>query len=255
MSLVPSKRRLSSFKLLSFDVYGTLIDWESGLFNALTSSSAIRRLPDSHELKQRRPILEAFEKQERQVQIEQPNLEYSKLLGEVFKSLCRRFELEIDDDELTHEAAKFGGSVGDWPAFPDTVAGLKRLKKHYLLVPLTNSSPATMGASNAGPLQGFEFSAIYTAADIGSYKPDLRNFEYLFSHVKEEFGVEKKDILHVAQSLHHDHEPATKIGDLENCWVDRHGLMGVVAEDSMATFGWKVNNIEELADLVEKDFA
>jgi 2-haloalkanoic acid dehalogenase type II len=254
MSLVPSQRRLSSFKLLSFDVYGTLIDWETGIVNALSASSPIGRLPEDHTLKQRQSALQAFEERERKIQITNPTLEYSKLLAQAFSDICRDFELTTDDDEVAREAIKIGNSVGNWPAFPDTLAALRRLKKHYFLVPLTNSSPQTMGASIDGPFEGFEFSAVFTAADIGSYKPDLRNFDYLLRNVKEKFGVQKEDILHVAQSLHYDHEPAAKI-DLESCWVDRQGIMGRVPKDSTARFAWKVDSLEELADLVDREFA
>jgi len=78
---------------------------------------------------------------------------------------------------------------------PRHIEALKKLKTHYYLVPLTNSSPKTFGATLRNAFAGFDFSAHYTAAEIGSYKPDLRNFHYLFEHVKDKFGVEKNEIL------------------------------------------------------------
>jgi FMN phosphatase YigB (HAD superfamily) len=79
----------------------------------------------------------------------------------------------------------------------------------------------------------------------------LRNFEYLFSHVKDEFGVEKDQILHVAQSLHHDHAPAKKLG-LTSVWIDRQGAMGT-SED--AEYAWKFDTLGQLADAVDEAFA
>ena len=68
-----------------------------------------------------------------------------------------------------------------------------------------------------------QFDAIYTAEDIGSYKPDPRNFEYLLEHLETDLGLSKSNILHTAQTLHHDHTPARAIG-LDNAWIDRQGL-------------------------------
>jgi len=254
MTLVPSSTPLTHFKLLSFDVYGTLIDWEGGIYTSLTSSTPFSRLPTTHPLLSRKTLLLAAEERERSIQAAHPDMDYSEILSEIFKSLIQDHDVPVEEGELDSSASQFANSVGSWPAFPDTLAALKKLKEHYYLVPLTNSSPRTFGASLAGPFAGFDFSAYYTAADIGSYKPDLRNFEYLFQHVKQKFGVEKAQILHVAQSFHHDHEPAAKLG-LESCWVDRNGVMGDVdAQGSSARFGWKVQSLGELAEMVEKAF-
>nr|GFD60369.1 hypothetical protein [Tanacetum cinerariifolium] len=80
------------------------------------------------------------------------------------------------------------------PAFPDTVAALRRLQKTFKLVVLSNVDNESFQAGNAHGLEGFKFDAVYTAQDIGSYKPDLRNFEYMLSHVKEDFGIEKGQV-------------------------------------------------------------
>jgi 2-haloalkanoic acid dehalogenase type II len=255
MSLVPSSTPLTHFKLLSFDVYGTLLDWEGGAYTAFLSTSPITRLPADHPLKDRTTALKAFESAERVIQAEHPALEYSLLLATVYKGILKDQNIQVEDAELETAAEKFGNSVGDWPAFPDTLAALRQLKKHYYLVPLTNASQKTFGASLAGPFAGFDFSAYHTAGDIGSYKPDLRNFDYLFRKCKEQFGVEKNQILHVAQSLHHDHGPAALL-DLESCWVDRNGVMGGVDKaTSKARFGWEVKSLGEFAEMVEEAFA
>lgn len=250
--LVPTSKSLTSFKLLSFDVYGTLIDWEGGIHNGLVSRKPFSELPSSHELQDRKTLLEEAEKRERAIQAKDPNADYAEILSNVFTQLVVDYKLgSADDSAVKADADAYGNSVGSWPVFPDTLEALERLKKHYLLVPLTNSSPNTFGASLKGPFKDFPFSAYYLATEIGSYKPDLRNFEYLFSHVKDEFGVEKDDILHVAQSLYHDHAPAKKIG-LTSVWIDRKGAMGT-SED--AQYAWKFNTLGEFADAVDEAWA
>ena len=105
----------------------------------------------------------------------------------------------------------------------------------------------------SGPLLGCHFDKIYTAEDIGSYKPDLKNFYYLLEHVKKDLGVEKDELCHVAQSLFHDHGPAQKVG-LQSVWVDRKGFMGGDAEGAQEKYGFKlrVETLEELAEIVEE---
>jgi len=262
MTLQPSSTPLSHFTLASFDIFGTLIDWESGVHTNLLKSPHFTSLPSTHELKtSRKNLLEAYESSERAVQSEQPNLIYSALLAEVYRRLVADYSLSAPsssgdaNNDLESAATAYGNSVGTWPAFPDTVAAMQTLGKYYKLVPLSNVDRESFGETLAGPLKGVDFTAVYTAQDIGSYKPDPRNFEYLMKHCKEDLGTEKGEILHVAQSLFHDHVPAAKIG-LENVWVDRNGVMGEVSEEMKrkATLGWKVTTLGELAEMVEKSF-
>ena len=254
VAIEKSKQPLTAFKVLSFDVYGTLIDWESGIYNAIVESEPLASVPADSPLKDRKTLLEQYEHCERQIQKVNPGMEYATLLAEVYKDVAKSLSLPTtpSPDEISAAASTFSKSVKDWPAFPDTLAALRTLQKHYKLVPLSNSSPATFGASLAGPFAGFSFDAVYLAAQIGSYKPDRRNFEYLIEHVQADFGVAKDGILHVAQSLHHDHVPATEFG-LARCWVDRSGVMGIPVEN--VSVNWEVKTLGELADLVEKAFA
>ena len=108
-----------------------------------------------------------------------------------------------------------------WPAFPDTVDALRILKRHYKLVILSNVHRDGFAASNRK--LGVDFDAIYTAEDVGSYKPSNANFEYLFAHLESDLGMNRADVLHTAQSLHHDHTPAKRFG-LANAWIDRQRL-------------------------------
>lgn len=243
---------LTAFKLLSFDVYGTLIDWETGIYNTIVNSAPFARLSQDSPLKNRKSLMQSYERHERAIQVKHPGLEYAELLAAVYKAILDDLLIDGTSREEIDAAAKdFGSGVGQWPAFPDTLDALRTLQKHYKLVPLSNSSPSTFGASLQGPFKGFTFDKYYLAADIGSYKPDPRNFEYLLEHAKKDFGVEKGEILHVAQSLHHDHVPATKFG-LARCWVDREGVMGEPVGE--VRVNWKVKTLGELAGLVEEAF-
>jgi 2-haloalkanoic acid dehalogenase type II len=115
------------------------------------------------------------------------------------------------------DAAALGSSVGDWPAFPDSAEALARLKQHYRLIILSNVHREGFAASNRR--LGVEFDAILTAQDIGSYKPNPANFNALLSKA-DEMGVAEGRLLHVAQSLFHDHVPA-KAKRLPSVWINR----------------------------------
>jgi 2-haloacid dehalogenase len=111
--------------------------------------------------------------------------------------------------------------VPEWPAFGDSAEALSSLGERYRLVILSNVDRYGFAASNEK--LGVEFDAIYTAEDIGSYKPDPANFDYLTSRVEADLGVTSEAILHVGQSLFHDHAPAKAAG-LDTVWIDRQRL-------------------------------
>jgi 2-haloacid dehalogenase len=121
----------------------------------------------------------------------------------------------VDAPEL--EGRAFGASVGDWPAFPDSSAALRNLNRHYPLVMLSNVDHASFECS--ARRLGIEFDHVFTAQDIGSYKPAIRNFEYLIDRLDHE-GYRREEILHTAQSLFHDHIPANAVG-LASAWINR----------------------------------
>ena len=228
--------RLSDFKALSFDCYGTLIDWETGLVDAL------RSLRDNGAGAEE--ILEAYGPIEHEIEVEQPGLPYSQLLERVHERLSDRFGVEPDEVE----AAKFGASVGDWPAFPDSAEALRYLKQHFKLIILSNVDRLSFAGSNQR--LGVEFDHIFTAQDIGSYKPDLRNFEYLISHVAAD-GIAKGELLHVAQSLFHDHVPANRMG-IASAWIDRRagkpGGGATVTPDPMPHYDFRFTSLGQLAE-------
>jgi len=205
--------KLADFTLLSFDCYGTLIDWESGILAALAPLRARAGLnvPDD-------AVLQAFARLEGRQQTATPTMAYAELLAAVHAQLAA----EWGAASAPHDDHRFGASIGDWPAFPDTVPALQYLKQHFQLVILSNVDRASFRATNQR--LGVVFDAIYTAQDIGSYKPDPRSFRYMLDRLAAD-GVPKPRVLHVAQSLFHDHVPANALG-MASAWIDRRDRAG-----------------------------
>ncbi len=204
---------LSDFSVLTFDCYGTLIDWESGIWDAMQPLLHANGGGDIS----RGKALAAFAEIEGAQQAETPAMLYPQILERVHAHLAERFSLQTD---AALDSA-FGASVPHWPAFPDTADALRMLKKHYKLVILSNVNRDGFAASNRK--LGVDFDAVYTAQDIGSYKPDPRNFQFLLERLSADHSISRGDILHTAQSLFHDHGPARDAG-LARAWIDRQGL-------------------------------
>lgn len=206
--------RLHDFRVLTFDCYGTLIDWESGIFAALGPLLAKLSSPLTRDA-----VLEAFARHESAQEAETPKMRYSDLLATIHRRLAGEWGVTSDEEA----AKRFGASVPDWPTFPDSAAALAALKQHYQLVILSNVDRASFAGSNRR--LGIVFDAVFTAEDVGSYKPDPANFRYLLERLAAR-GVRKEEILHTAQSLFHDHVPAKRAG-LATAWIDRrHGTAG-----------------------------
>ena len=150
-------------------------------------------------------------------------MRYDKLLTQAYLRLASDFNVPITDAVKT-SAEEFGGSIAQWQPFPDTVDAMRRLGRYYKLVPLSNVDNASFKQTCEGPLKGVRFWKCYVAEDIGSYKPDLKNFEYLITQAGKDSGGEvgKEGICMVAQSLWHDHVPSRKMG-ISSVWIDREG--------------------------------
>jgi 2-haloalkanoic acid dehalogenase type II len=202
--------RLADFEAFSFDCYGTLIDWEQGIWDATAAWRDRTGLtPDRDDL------LEAFAQLESAAEAAQPRMPYPEILATVLRGLGRHFGEEASDAE----AAAFGRSVGDWPAFPDSGPALRSLAPGHTLIILSNVDRRSFAASREQ--LGATFDAIVTAQDVGSYKPDARNFTALLELARAR-GIRVERLLHVAQSLFHDHVPAKSAG-LATAWIDRRG--------------------------------
>jgi len=231
--------KLTDFKVLAFDVYGTLIDWESGMVTAL------KPLTDKvdHTLS-RDEILEAHAYHESTTQRWTPAKTYSDLLAVVYRRLAEEWGVSVSWEECQC----YGLSVRQWPAFADSREALAYLKQHYKLVVLTNTDNLSFQGSNAR--LDVDFDAVYTAQDIRSYKPADRNFDYMLQALARQ-GIQKSDILHTAESMFHDHGPANKHG-LSNCWIyrrhERQGFGATMIPDQMPHYDFCFNS---MADLVK----
>jgi 2-haloalkanoic acid dehalogenase type II len=238
--------RLTDFKALTFDCYGTLIDWESGMVEALKPLAARAGRSLSRD-----QILEAHARYESAQQAVTPARRYSELLAIVYRRLGEEWGVQTTWDECL----AYGQSIRNWPAFEDSVAALKYLKQHYKLVILSNVDNASFGFSNAR--LDVAFDAIYTAEDIGSYKPDLRNFDYMLAGLRA-LGLAKADILHTAESLFHDHGPANSLG-LASCWIyrrhDSPGFGATMTPAVMPKVDFRFTSMAELARQHAADLA
>jgi 2-haloalkanoic acid dehalogenase type II len=235
---------LRDFKVLTFDCYGTLIDWETGMADALTPLTS--RYGGTLT---RNQILEAHARHESSQQRQTPYKRYRELLAVVYRRLAEEWNISVDWDECV----RYGESIKDWPAFPDTADALQYLKQHYKLVILSNVDNESFSASNKK--LGVAFDAVYTAEDIGSYKPSDANFDYMISMLKSR-GFEKSDILHTAESLFHDHVPANRHG-LHSCWIYRRhaqeGFGATMNPGETPHYDFRFNSIAEMAEAHKLD--
>ena len=230
--------RISEYSVLTFDTFGTLIDWETGIWEAL--SPLLDRAPSPPG---RETALASFARIESELQAEHPGLLYSRLLEEGHRRLSKEWDAEPDEAE----SAAFGRSVPDWPAFGDAAESLSELKESHRLVTLTNCDVASYRGSSKR--LGDPWDAIYTAEDIGSYKPAPANFSYLIGKMRSEFDAGLGEVLHIAQSLFHDHVPAKAAG-LKTVWIDRRAGRAGGATASVTNSAAPDMRFESMAEFV-----
>ncbi|PYM62418.1 MAG: haloacid dehalogenase type II [Candidatus Rokuibacteriota bacterium] len=196
------------FEALTFDCYGTLIDWETGI-----TAAARALLGDALADRSDEELLAAFAAVEHEAEV--PYQRYREVLAFCFRRIGERFGIPVDDAQ----AAAFAGSVGEWPPFPDSTPALRRLQGRFTLAVITNCDDDLFARSEAR-LQ-VKFDHVITAEQARSYKPDQRNFQLAHERV----GVPPGRILHVAQSLYHDHVPAKRLG-MTTVWINRRAGKG-----------------------------
>ncbi|HUQ44443.1 MAG TPA: haloacid dehalogenase type II [Candidatus Limnocylindria bacterium] len=192
------------FDVLTFDCYGTLIDWEAGLLAALRPPLAAHGVEIDDDA-----ALQAFARHEAEIE-GGPYKRYREVLAGVLTAMLG----EAGERPSREEVGAFGASVADWPAFPDSVAALAKLHERFKLGVITNCDDDLFAASEAR--LGTAFDWVVTAQQAKRYKPNPRGFELMFERV----GLPPARILHVAQSLFHDHVTAKRLG-LSTVWVDR----------------------------------
>jgi 2-haloacid dehalogenase len=195
---------LAAFDALTFDCYGTLIDWETGILEALRPVAAAHGSEAVDDA-----LLEGFARYEAALEAG-PYRSYREVLAGALRGVGSDLGFEPSDDEV----AAFSASVGDWPAFPDSAEALAALKRRFRLGVITNCDDDLFALSNRR--LGVEFDWVVTAQQARGYKPDPANFEFAF----ERIDVPRERILHVAQSLFHDHVPAKALG-MTTVWIDR----------------------------------
>jgi 2-haloalkanoic acid dehalogenase type II len=233
---------LAEFEAMSFDCYGTLIDWEAGLAAVLTPWARRRGVELGDE-----QLLTAFSGHEAAAEAEHPTEPYPDILARSMRALGREVGATVTDEE----AAALAGSVGDWPPFPDSHDALVRLGRRRQLIILSNVDRRSFAYSNA--CLGVTFASILTAEDIGSYKPSARNFEALTERAHQ-LGVRAGSLVHVAQSLFHDHIPAKQAG-LPTVWInrrhDRPGWGATPAPSAAVSPDWEFPSMAAFAAAVE----
>jgi 2-haloacid dehalogenase len=194
----------AAVEVLSFDCYGTLIDWESGILASLRSilGQSGTTAPDD-------ALLEAYARHEARLEAE-PWQPYRQILREALVATVTERGVAVP----ASARAALGGSVAEWPAFPDSAAALARLRQRFGLAVITNCDNDLFDFSDER--LGRPFTWRITAQQLGSYKPARRNFEFALQRI----GLPPQRIVHVAQSLYHDHVPAQAMG-LRTVWVNR----------------------------------
>ncbi|MEQ9259760.1 MAG: haloacid dehalogenase type II [Roseovarius sp.] len=233
--------KLSDYKVLTFDVYGTLIDWESGMVTGLRPLTD-KLFDEQGRTPTRDEILEAHAFHESTAQKWTPAKRYEELLPVVYRRIAEEWGVEV----TWEDCVAYGRSIRHWPAFDDSRAALAYLKRHYKLVVLTNTD--NLSFSGANTRLGVAFDGVYTAEDIGSYKPADRNFDYMLEMLARQ-GIGKGDILHTAESMFHDHGPANRYG-LANCWIyrrhDQEGFGATMNPGEMPKVDFRFNSMAEM---------
>jgi 2-haloacid dehalogenase len=229
---------IKEFEALSFDCYGTLIDWEAGIAAVLGPWARSRGLGLDDEA-----LLTTFAGHASREEAEHPQTLYPDILARSMTALGQELGAEV----TAEDARRLARSVPDWPAFDDSAAALASLAKDFKLIILSNVDRESFAGSNRR--LGVTFDSILTAQDIGSYKPSPRNFEALLAETRR-LGVPEGGLLHVAQSLFHDHVPAKRAG-LPTVWInrrqDRPGWGATPAPPADVTPDWEFPSMAAFA--------
>jgi putative hydrolase of the HAD superfamily len=200
--------RLRDFDTLTFDVVGTLIDFETGILEWFRP--ALRRYGVAQTDKE---ILTAFAAVEDDYQREAPEKTFTEMLPLIYAGMTSKWDIEPREED----AEEFGGSIRSWPPFPDTVEALKELGTRYRLVAVTNADAWALGHMSTA--MGDPFEERITCDEVGVNKPSPRVFEYVLEKLAPA-GVDKRDVLHTAQSQYHDIVPASEVG-FATMWIER----------------------------------
>lgn len=234
---------LSTYKILTFDVVGTLIDFEAGVLAAIRpiAERAGRQIDDE-------TILKCFGKAEGVEHQRTPGLTFVAMLGPTYRTMAAELGLPTEQSDV--DAIRV--SIPSWPAFPDSVDALQRLRKRFRLVAMTNSDNWALG--HFARTLGEPFDDTVTAEDIGTCKPDPQFFSYARGR-QSVHGFKLQDYLHVAQSQYHDIGIAKELG-YDVCWIERRqgkaGTGGTPQSEKITRPDYRFASLVELADAVDK---
>ena len=207
--------RLPDFDVLTFDLIGTLIDFERGLLDFMRP----RLLRASHETTDTE-ILETYAKVQGEVRARAPGLNFSARLPRIWEGVAAHYGVAVEPAD----APAIVRSARQWPAFADSATALAELKRHFRFLVLVTNGDRVSARVMANTL-GSPFSEIITEEDMGVAKPNPRAFQYFIAHLERQ-GVQRERILHVAQSQYHDIGAAHDAG-LATAWIyRRHGQPG-----------------------------
>ena len=233
---------LADRKVMTFDVVGTLIDFETGILDYVheRAKTAGVTLTD-------RAILEAYATAEDHQHRETPRLPFPSMMAPMYREMAEVLGLP----ESHADAEEFRLSIPHWPAFPDSIAAMKRLRKRFYLVAMTNSDDWAL--SHFGKTLDQPFDDLVTAEAVGWNKPDPQVFAFTRGRLSKE-GFAFADIIHVAQSQYHDIAVARRLG-YHTCWIERRkGKQGTGATprvQNVAIPDYHFSSLAELADAVE----
>ncbi|PUA18687.1 HAD hydrolase-like protein [Glaciimonas sp. PCH181] len=212
---------LTEFDALTFDVYGTLIDWEPTIIAMFHSTADQYGVHLSDE-----EFLMEFDQARAALQRQRPALLYPDVLRSAYRQFCSKYKIQANDNECE----VYANSVMLWPAFDDTLKSLAHLKKHFRIGLLSNIDNQSITYSERK--LGIKADVIITAENVNAYKPDHAHFAASFKAFAD-LGIEKHRILHVGQSLRADVIPANQLG-MSSVWINRPGRsLGSRPEDAI----------------------
>ncbi|EXJ64706.1 hypothetical protein A1O7_01044 [Cladophialophora yegresii CBS 114405] len=264
---------LLQYQVLSFDVYGTLIEYKAHVLDAF--QPLLSRLPPSSPYLNPEPLsstipdsatvgsiefLKLFQRQEDAIKLEKPVKRFDVILQEIWRRVAKELNVDTSEDE----AQAFGseGVIASWPTFSGTLDALRTLSRYFKLVALSNIDryaweiTASSGASGLGEVQWWK---VFTAEDFGSdvSRADDAKLETLIRYCAEQ-GIQGEGILHVAQSLGHDQAPAKRVG-LSSVWLVGDGpRWGKEAESRIALerevvgYAWRFQDLRGFAEEVAR---
>ena len=261
------------YKVLSFDVYGSLIEYKAHILSAF--QPLLDRLPKSSPFLDPTPasatvhnsaskgsieFLKVFQKQEDTIKLEKPVKRFDEILSEIWRRISKQLEVESSEEE----AKTFGSEemIASWPCFAGTNEALKQLGHHFHLIALSNIDRFAWeitSQSKASGLRDVDWWKVFTAEDFGddAERADEAKLETMLDYCTSN-GIQKDEILHVAQSLGHDQAPAKRL-NVSTAWLIGDGpVWGKEAESKMVLekdlvgYAFRCRNLKEFAELVEK---